>query len=107
MRVAPLSKDERKERRRCVTVAIDRSRTSALRWQDDAEYNALVGAELRRSADVSTAVGCDDIINLVIGDRGPFAIHFDFVVVANHTTLGWTTIHHVAARTLAVISFEL
>ena len=86
---------------------MEKSQTLALRWQDDAEYNALVGAELRRSADVSTAVGCNHIINLVIRDWGPFAIHFDFVVVANRTTLGWTTIHHVAARTVAVISFEL
>ena len=86
---------------------MEKSQTLALRWQDDAEYNALVGAELRRSADVSTTVGCNHILNLVIGDRGPLAIHFDFVVVADHTTLGRTTIHHVAARTLTVISLEL
>jgi hypothetical protein len=36
----------------------------------------------------------------------PFAIHFDFIVVANHSALGWTTIHQVAARALAVISLE-
>jgi hypothetical protein len=56
---------------------------------------------------VSTTIGRDHVVNLVIGNRHPFAIHFDFVVVANHATLGRATIHQVAARTLAVISFEL
>src|SRR5262249_28737365 len=48
----------------------------------------------------------DHIVNLVIGNRHPFAVHFDFVVVANHATLGRATIHQVAAQT-AVISSEL
>jgi hypothetical protein len=56
---------------------------------------------------VSTAIGRDHVVNLVIGNRYPFAIHFDFVVVANHATLGRATIHKVAARTFAVISFKL
>ena len=56
---------------------------------------------------MSTAIRCDHIVNLVIGNRYPFAIHFDFVVVAHHATLGRTTIHKVAARTFAVISFKL
>src|SRR5262245_51669010 len=40
-----------------------------------------------------------------MGNRHPFAVHFDFVVVANHATLGRATIHQVAAQT-AVISSE-
>ena len=56
---------------------------------------------------MSTTIGRDHVVNLVIGNRHPFAVHFDFVVVANHATLGRATIHQVAARTLAVISFEL
>ena len=47
----------------------------------------------------------DHVVNLVIGNRHPFAVHFDFVVVANHATLGRATIHQVAARTLAVNFF--
>jgi hypothetical protein len=35
------------------------------------------------------------------------AIDFDFVVVTNHATLGRATIHQVAARSLAIVSFEL
>ena len=49
---------------------------------------------LSRSADMSTTIGRDHVVNLVIGNRHPFAIHFDFVVVANHATLGRATIHH-------------
>jgi hypothetical protein len=56
---------------------------------------------------MSTTIGRDHVVNLVTGNRHPFAVHFDFVVVANHATLGRATIHQVAARTLAVISFEI
>ncbi len=56
---------------------------------------------------MSTTIGRDHVVNLVTGNRRPFAVQFDFVVVANHATLGRATIHQVAARTLAVISFEV
>ena len=55
---------------------------------------------------MSTTIGRDHVVNLVTGNRHPFAVHFDFIVVANHATLGRATIHQVAARALAVISFE-
>jgi hypothetical protein len=32
------------------------------------------------SADVSTTVGCDHVVNRVIRDRHPFAVHFDFAL---------------------------
>jgi hypothetical protein len=56
---------------------------------------------------VSTAIRRDNFVDFVIGNDGPFAIDLDFVVIANHTTLGRTAIHHVAAPTLSIISFEL
>ena len=56
---------------------------------------------------MSATIGRDHVVNLGIGNRYPFAIHFDFVVVANHATLGRATIHQVAARALAIVSFEL
>ena len=56
---------------------------------------------------MSTAIRRDRIIDLVGGNRRPRAVHLNFLVVANHATLGRATIHQVAARTLAVISFEL
>jgi hypothetical protein len=56
---------------------------------------------------VGTAIGRNHIVDLVVGNWHPFAVDFDFVVVANHATLGRTTIHQVAARTLAIVSFEL
>src|SRR3954466_7621050 len=55
---------------------------------------------------MSTTIGRDHVVNLVTGNPHPFAIHFDLVVVAHHAALGRATIHQVAARALAVISFE-
>ena len=55
---------------------------------------------------MSTTIGRDHVVNLVIGNPHPFAVHFDLVVVAYHAALGRATIHQVAARALAVISFE-
>jgi hypothetical protein len=80
---------------------------STLRWEDDAVYHALVAAFLSRSADVGTTIRRDHVVNRVNGNPHPFAVHFDFVVVVNHSTLGRATIHQVAARTFAVISLEL
>jgi hypothetical protein len=56
---------------------------------------------------VRTTVRRDHIVDLIIGDQRPFAVHLNFVVVANHATLGRPTIHQIAARTLAIVSFEL
>src|SRR3954468_13824326 len=55
---------------------------------------------------MSTAIGRDHVVNLVTGNPHPFAVHFDHVVVAHHAASGRATIHQVAARALAVISFE-
>jgi hypothetical protein len=79
---------------------------SALRWQNDTEYNALVRTHLSWSADVSATIGCDDVVDLVVGNRRPYTVHLNFVVVANHTTLGRPTIHQIAARASAIVSFE-
>jgi hypothetical protein len=56
---------------------------------------------------VRTTVGRDQIVNLVLGNRYPFVVHFDFVAAAYFATLGRATIHQVAARTSAIISSEL
>src|SRR5215813_7334240 len=79
---------------------------SALRRQNDTEYNALVRTHLSRSADVSATIGRDHVIDLVVGNRRPNTVHFNFVVVANDATLGRPTIHQIAART-SVVSSEL
>jgi hypothetical protein len=50
-----------------------------------------------RSAYVSATIGSDYGDDLVLADRHPFAIHFDFVVVANYATLSRTTIDVIAA----------
>ena len=48
---------------------------SALRRQNDAEYNALVLTHLSRSADVSATIGRDHVVDLVVGNRRPYAGH--------------------------------
>src|SRR5215467_5666511 len=79
---------------------------SALRWQNDTEYNALVRTHLSRSADVSATIRRDHVIDLVVGNRRPNTVHFNFVVIAKDATLGRPTIHQIAART-SVVSSEL
>ena len=56
---------------------------------------------------MGTAIRRDHVVNRINGNQHPFAVHFDFVVVADHSTLGRATIHQVAARTFAAISLEL
>jgi hypothetical protein len=55
---------------------------------------------------VSATIGRNDVVDLVVGDRRPDTVHFNFVVVANDTTLGRPTIHQIAARAPAIIPFE-
>src|SRR5215475_5817723 len=55
---------------------------------------------------MSTAIRRDYIIDLVAGNRHPGTVHLNFVVVADHATLGRPTIHQIAART-SVVSSEL
>jgi hypothetical protein len=47
---------------------------------------------------MSATIGRDRVDNLVLRDWHPSPVHFDFVVVANHTTLSWTTVGVIAAR---------
>src|SRR5262245_66226148 len=84
-----------------------RAAASAVRREDNAVDHAFVAAYLFWSADVSATIGRNDVVNRVSGNRHPLVVHFDFIMVANHATLGRAAIPHAAARALAVISFEL
>ena len=42
-----------------------------------------------------TTIRCDHIVDFVIGDRRPFAVHLDFIMVADHAALRRATIHKV------------
>ena len=55
---------------------------------------------------MSATIGRDHVIDLVVGNRRPNTVHFNFVVIANDATLGRPTIHQIAART-SVVSSEL
>src|SRR5262249_38450025 len=59
-----------------------------------------------RSTDMSATIGRDHVIDLVVGNRRPNTVHFNFVVIANDATLGRPTIHQIAAQT-SVVSSEL
>ena len=54
-----------------------------------------------------TTIRCDHIVDFVIGDRRPFAVHLDFIMVADHAALCRATIHNVAASALAIVSVQL
>ena len=54
-----------------------------------------------------TTIRRGHIADLVIWNRRPFAIHFDFVMIADHAALRRATVHEVTAGAFAVVSVEL
>jgi hypothetical protein len=93
----------------CVLVgaASGVSGNSALRRKNDAEQHPFVRACLPGSADMSATVRRDHVVDFVVGNRRPFAVHLDFVMVADHAALRWATVHEVTAGAFAVVSVEL
>src|SRR5262245_29748081 len=80
---------------------------SALRGKNDAEQHAFVRAFLRGSADMSANIRRDHIVDPVIGNRRPFAVYLDFVMVADHAALRRATVHEITAGAFAVVSVQL
>jgi hypothetical protein len=56
---------------------------------------------------MSATIRRDHIVDLVIGNRRPFAVHLDLVMVADHAALRRTTIHKTTATAFAVVSVQL
>ena len=56
---------------------------------------------------MSATVRRDHVVDFVVGNRRPFAVHLDFVMVADHAALRWATVHEVTAGAFAVVSVEL
>jgi hypothetical protein len=54
-----------------------------------------------------TTIRRDHVVDLVIGNRRPFAVHLDLVMVADHAALLRATVHEVTASAFAVVSVEL
>src|SRR5262245_55586833 len=54
-----------------------------------------------------TTIWRDHVVDLVIWNRRPLAVYFDFVMVADHTALSRSTVHEVTAGAFAVISVQL
>ena len=90
-----------------VGAASGVSGNSALRRKNDAEQHPFVRACLPGSADMSATVRRDHVVDFVVGNRRPFAVHLDFVMVADHAALRWATVHEVTAGAFAVVSVEL
>jgi hypothetical protein len=80
---------------------------SALRRKNDAEHYSLIRTFLPGSADMSATIWRDHIVDPVVGNQGPFAVHLDFVMVADHAALRRTTVHEVTAGASAVVSVQL
>src|SRR5262249_62119870 len=80
---------------------------SALRRKNDAEHYSLIRTFLPGSADMSTTIWRDHIVDPVIGNRDPFAVHLDLIMVADHAALRRTTVHKVTAGASAVVSVQL
>src|SRR5262249_40685776 len=77
-------------------------------WRkNDTEQHSFVPAYLPGSADMRTTIRPDGIVDLVIGNRRSFAIHFDFVMIADHAALRRATVHEVTAGAFAVVSVDL
>jgi hypothetical protein len=56
---------------------------------------------------MSATIRRDNIVDLVIGNRRPFALHLDLVMVTAHAILGRATVHEVTARAFAVVSVQV
>src|SRR6516164_4145494 len=56
---------------------------------------------------MSATIRRDHIVDPVVGNRRPFAVHLDFVMVANHAALRRATVHEVTAGASAVVSVQL
>jgi hypothetical protein len=81
-------------------------RSSALRRKNDAEHHTFIRAYLPRSADVSATIRRNHIVDLITGNRRPFAVHLDLVMVTDHAALGRATVHEITASAFAVISVQ-
>jgi len=66
---------------------------SALRRKNDAEHYSLIQAFLPRSADMSATIWRHHIVDPVIGNRRPFTVHLDLVMVSDHAALRRPAVH--------------
>ena len=56
---------------------------------------------------MSATIRRDNIVDLVVGNRRPFAVDLDLVMVADHAALRRAAVHEVIAGAFAVVSVEL
>jgi hypothetical protein len=90
-----------------VATPVRPFRRSTVRRKNDTKQHSFIQAFLPRSADMRTTIWRDDVVDLVIWNRRPLAVYFDFVMVADHTALSRATVHEVTAGAFAVVSVQL
>jgi hypothetical protein len=56
---------------------------------------------------MSATIRRNHIVDLITGNRRPFAVHLDLVMVTDHAALGRATVQEVTASAFAVISVQL
>jgi hypothetical protein len=89
-----------------VAAPVRPFRRSTVRRKNDTKQHSFIQAFLPRSADMRTTIWRDDVVDLVIWNRRPLAVYFDFVMVADHTALSRATVHEVTAGAFAVVSVQ-
>ena len=55
---------------------------------------------------MSATIRRDNIVDLVIGNRRPFAVHLDLVMVADHAALRRATVHELQQEPLPSFLFK-
>jgi hypothetical protein len=118
----PTSFDALREYLRAIEVSPSllrecRARSYALTSVDDTnsgfgrQHNAVdrsfVSAALLWRTDVGATIGCCNVLDCVLGDRQPVAIHLHLIVVVDHAGFGRPAICQIAARRLGVLADEL
>ena len=56
---------------------------------------------------MSATIWRDYIVDPVVGNRRPFTVHLDLLMVADHAALCRPTVHEVTARAFAVVSVQV
>jgi hypothetical protein len=56
---------------------------------------------------MSATIRRDHIVDFVIGNRRPFAVYLDFVMVADHAALRGAAVHEITASAFAVVSVQI
>src|SRR5262249_8938347 len=75
--------------------------------QDHAVVLCPIGPDFLGRPNVSAAVGRNNVLDRILGDRQPNAVHFYFIVVADRAGHRRPAVRQIAARRLGVLADQL